>query len=124
VAKKKASRQDKKSANFTEKYGSGKKKIKDAGKPAATLTKIPAVSTATLTALADALRGTTANIYLTAPARFKIDTDDNPDLLFERLDKELKLFRCENCSTWTDRHPDDVYDTCGGCINERNDADL
>lgn len=67
--------------------------------------------------LAGVLHGTGWNVYTLLKTTFGID--DNDESIFDRLEKEGRVFKCELCSTWktTSEKDSDLEDYCVECMD-------
>lgn len=69
------------------------------------------ISKAKLKRLAGILIGTSGNVFREHERLFGSECDD---LIFDRLQKEEKIERCEECDVWKDSS-DMSRDVCGYC---------
>lgn len=74
---------------------------------------------AQLSKLADELQGSKKNVFSLCQHLFGIEVGDG---IFDRLQHEESLFRCERCDRWlAEEHLDNDIDvTCVDCANEGN----
>lgn len=72
--------------------------------------------------LADALIDTGKNVYGVAKQMFDVEIDDS---VFEQLEKQAKIFKCDNCDQWlgTDYESPDFYEMCEACAEDMDQED-